>query len=172
MPRLSLSSLDVYAFLDSNSDEARSFTTYLAYWEALATLIAYSGLVRNTQFVRVQEPASGMRPTCRRQVAQFAPYLRKPWCFPGPWPSRPRSASRSHPSCYHPALSAPLPRPTPLGHRPNCCRTGRCVGRRGRGARASPGLLRRGCVERRGAARAASQGVPCSEVTAYVQPWD
>lgn len=37
--RTSLRNLDIYAFIDSDTNEAKAFTTYLGYWDCLAVLI-------------------------------------------------------------------------------------------------------------------------------------
>lgn len=36
MPRVDFSNINMYAFIDSDSDEARTFTTYMGYWTCLA----------------------------------------------------------------------------------------------------------------------------------------
>jgi hypothetical protein len=41
MPRVDFSKISVYALIDSDSDEARTFTTYMGYWACLADHVEY-----------------------------------------------------------------------------------------------------------------------------------
>ena len=39
VPRISFRKLDVFAFIDSDTPEAKQFTTYMVYWDCLARAV-------------------------------------------------------------------------------------------------------------------------------------